>query len=101
MQRPLDEVLKSQDEMLVRRDKYSSHVDLQVVRREFEKHLSQIETWLKERSEISVLRIEYHDVLLQPRSIADTISGFLKIHLDVEAMAHQVEPSLYRNRIRS
>jgi len=101
MHRPLDEVLKSQDEMLVRRDKYNSRTDLQVVRRAFEKHLSQVETWLKERPEISVLRIQYHDVLRQPRSIADAISNFLKIHLDVEAMAHQVEPSLYRNRTTS
>lgn len=101
MQRPLDEVLKSQDEMLVRRDKYSSDTDLQAVRRAFEKHLSQVETWLKGRSEISVLRIQYHDVLRQPRSIAETILDFLKIHLDVEAMARQVEPSLYRNRTMS
>ena len=101
MQRPLDEVLKSQDEMLARRDKYSSDTDLQVVRRAFEKHLSQVETWLKGRPEISVLRIQYHDVLRQPHSIAETIVGFLKIHLDVEAMAHQVEPNLYRNRTTS
>jgi len=98
MQRPLDEVLKSQDEMLIRRDKYSRHTDLDVVRRAFEKHLSQVDTWLKGRPEISVLRIQYHDVLREPRSIAEMVVDFLKIHLNVEAMAHQIEPSLYRNR---
>jgi hypothetical protein len=78
MQRPLPEVLKSQDEMLVRRGKYNGATDLKAVAQAFEKHLSQIETWLTGRTDISVLRVNYHDVLRAPHSTAETIAAFLK-----------------------
>jgi Sulfotransferase domain len=98
MQRPLVEVLKSQDEMLVRRGKYNGATDLKAVAQAFEKHLSQIETWLASRPDVSILRVPYHEVLRDPRSVAETISGFLKVPLDVGGMTGQVDTKLYRNR---
>ena len=98
MQRPLLEVLKSQDEMLVRRGKYNGSADLSVIGKAFERHLAQLETWLTGRPDIAVLKLQYHDVLRGPRATAETIASFLNTSMDIEAMASQVDANLYRNR---
>jgi hypothetical protein len=97
MERPLPEVLASQDEMLKRRGKTQS-VSHEALTSAFREHMQTIVSWLERRSEIPLCRMGYRKVLRDPPSCAETIRDFLNIDLNVAAMAQQVDPSLYRNR---
>ncbi|HLW88670.1 MAG TPA: sulfotransferase domain-containing protein [Terriglobales bacterium] len=96
MQRSLAEVLASQDEMLRRRGS-SDVVDHDAMAAAFEAHLQQVNSWLR-RKDIPVCPLRYRNVLQDPPRSAQTVTDFLSLDLNVEAMAQQVDLSLYRNR---
>ncbi|MFN2254716.1 MAG: sulfotransferase domain-containing protein, partial [Candidatus Promineifilaceae bacterium] len=64
----------------------------------FEKHVSQVESWLREQPNIQVLYEHYSDILADPEKEARRINDFLGGRLQVERMAEAVDPDLYRNR---
>jgi hypothetical protein len=97
MERPLPEVLASQDEMLRRRGQ-SDFVSHEVMTRAFQKHVSEVADWLMKRTDVPVHRVGYRRLIREPIENAEAIKGFLGIDLDVDAMAQEVDPSLYRNR---
>jgi sulfotransferase family protein len=97
MERPLEEVLASQDAMLKRRGSEQS-VDADLLTSAFRNHMKEVVAWLTRREEIPVCRVGYRKVLAEPMECARTIGDFLDLNLDVESMAQQVDPSLYRNR---
>jgi hypothetical protein len=70
MQRPLPEVLKSQNK------------------------------WLAGKANTKVSRVHYHRVLREPKAVAEEVAAFLNVPLDIEAMVRQVDGSLYRNRMK-
>jgi hypothetical protein len=97
MQRPMPEVLASQDQMLRRRENLRQS-DPAVIAAAFEKHLKEVYAWLEGKAYIKAIRIDYHDALAKPLEIGRQLSEFLGISLDLEAMRSQVDSSLYRNR---
>ena len=97
MERPLREVLASQDEMLMRRGS-TDLVDHALLTQAFHAHMQQVISWLELRKEIPVCRMGFRKVLSDPSSCAQTICDFLEVNLNREAMARAVEISLYRNR---
>ena len=100
MQRPLPEVLKSQDEMLRRRGNESQVTDTSVLEEAFQRHLIEVNNWLAAKGNMHVLRVHYHRVLREPKAVAMEVSAFLGAALDIEAMAQRVDGSLYRNRMK-
>src|SRR6266567_2295775 len=66
MQRPLPEVLASQDEMLRRRGTYKEGANPKVISAAFEKHLREVYAWLEGKSYVKALRVQYHEVLSKP-----------------------------------
>jgi hypothetical protein len=98
MQRPLPEVLASQDHMLKRRGTYRDGIDPTIIAAAFEKHLREVNAWFEGKPYVKVSRVPYHEVLDDPASVAQNLADFLEIKLDVDAMIHEVDPSLYRNR---
>jgi hypothetical protein len=100
MQRPLPEVLASQDQMLRRRGTYKEGVNPAAISAAFEKHLREVYVWLDGKPYVKSLRVQYLELLSKPKEIAQQLSQFLGIALDVEAMTQQVDASLYRNRSR-
>jgi len=98
MQRPLPEVMASQDEMLRRRGNFNPSEDNTVVTRAFQDHLSDVYAWLNSKPYVKVLRVQYHGVLREPMETAEAVTAFLQLPLDVEAMARQVDGTLYRQR---
>ena len=100
MQRPLPEVLKSQDEMLRRRGNADSITDTSAIEEAFQRHLIEVNKWLASRVNTEVYRVNYHRVLREPKIVAEEIAAFLKVPLDVDAMVQQVDGSLYRNRMK-
>jgi hypothetical protein len=98
MQRPLPEVLASQDEMMRRRGTYKEGANLAVIGAAFEKHLREVYAWLDSKPYVKSVRIAYHDALSQPELVSRHIAEFLGIPLNVSGMTGQVDSSLYRNR---
>lgn len=100
MQRPMPEVLASQDEMLRRRGAYKEGVNPAAITAAFEKHLREIDAWLDGKPYVRSLRLPYHDVLKDPMNVSDKLAEFLNTPLNMDAMCEQVDASLYRNRAR-
>jgi len=100
MQRPLPEILKSQDEMLRRRGDASSRMrDTSVIEQAFQRHLVKVNHWLAGRPNIMVTFVDYHRLLSEPKTVAERVAAFLEMPLDITAMVAQVDLNLYRNRI--
>ncbi|MGA3213289.1 MAG: hypothetical protein ABSD20_18450, partial [Terriglobales bacterium] len=101
MERPLPEILASQDEMLKRRGSHDT-VDHKLLTSAFRDHMREVVAWLEQREDIAVCRMGYRRVLSDPIACAQSIRDFLGLDpsliLDAEAMALAVDPSLYRNR---
>src|SRR3981081_1535412 len=53
MQRPLPEVLKSQDEMLRRRGNADSNADTSAIEEAFQRHLIEVNKWLASRADVN------------------------------------------------
>jgi hypothetical protein len=100
MQRPLPEVLKSQEEMLRRRRTLEGGGDNSAIEEAFQRHLIEVNRWLAGKTNVKVLRVHYHRVLREPGAVAKEVHEFLQAPLDVEAMARQVDANLYRNRMK-
>jgi hypothetical protein len=100
MQRPLPEVLTSQDQMLRRRGTFKEGANPAVISAAFEKHLRDVYAWLDGKPYVKALRVPYHEALNQPEDVAERLAKFLELPLNVEAMAQQVDASLYRNRAK-
>jgi hypothetical protein len=98
MQRPLQEVLASQDQMLRRRGTYKEGANPAAMAVAFERHLREVYAWLEGRPYVKSMRVAYHDALEHPEEVSRRIAEFLGISLNVEGMIQQVDASLYRNR---
>ncbi len=100
MQRPMPEVLKSQDEMLKRRGTWEPGGNSTAMGELFQRHLIEVNRFLSAKPNTSVYRIHYHRILREPQLVAEEVVAFLGLPLDVNAMAAQVDGSLYRNRMK-
>jgi hypothetical protein len=100
MQRPMAEVLKSQEEMLKRRGTYDSGGSAAAIEQVFQRHLIEVDKWLAAKRNATVLRVPYQRVLREPLAVAEEVAAFLGVALDIKAMVGQVDGSLYRNRMR-
>jgi len=98
MQRPLPEVLASQDEMMRRRGTFKEGANPAAMAAAFEKHLREVYAWLENKPGVKSIRVPYHDALKQTEEISRNIAEFLGLPLDIGAMIQQVDASLYRNR---
>ena len=100
IKRNLEEVITSQNAMLERRVKPKSPVRYTKLIEIFQKHLIDIEKWLKEHKQMDVLDINYPDVLKQPMEMSYKIQQLLSTAclVDVEKMAAVVDRNLYRQR---
>ena len=89
-ERDLDEVVQSQQRM--RPD--ASGWDWREL---LSKELQRLKGWLARQS-WPILRVPHRQLMQDPATVAAQIQVFLQRSLDLEAMAAQVDPSLYRNR---
>jgi hypothetical protein len=96
--RPLTEVMASQDQMLRRRGTFKDDADPAAITAAFEKHLHEVYAWMDSKPHVKALRVAYHDALRDPKDVGERLAEFLGIELNQEAMARQVDASLYRNR---
>ncbi len=97
IQRPLDEVLRSQA-MMLNRNGQNSAGDDPALQLHFERHLRAVDAWVEQHSNISRLTLAYAEVIADPRRTAERLSEFLRTDLNLERMAGIVDPALYRQR---
>ncbi len=98
MERPLAEVVASQAEMIRRRGSSGAALPESALIAALKMHLNQVNAWLTQRQEIPVLRVPYHDVVSDAKGTAERVGRFLERELNLDAMASQVDPALYRQR---
>ncbi|MCC7261057.1 MAG: sulfotransferase domain-containing protein [Candidatus Latescibacteria bacterium] len=98
MQRHLDEVLASQQQMLVRRGRADGGAADAELKRLFQRHLDEVGKWLAERPNFAVLYLSYNEVLAQPAPKIEELVRFLGGGLDAAKMAAVVDQRLYRQR---
>src|ERR1022692_1147956 len=77
MQRPLPEVVASQAEMIRRLGTTGAALPPAALIAGLGAHLNQVNSWLKDKANISVCRVEHHDLMQDPLRISETIQQFL------------------------
>ena len=97
MRRPLEEVLASQNKMLVNRGEDNPASD-QEMRRIYVEHLEQLAQLRARHKTMEWLEIDYRAFIDDPQGQARIVSEFLGGGHDVEKMASVVDKKLYRNR---
>ncbi len=99
MRRDLEEVIASQNKMLVRRNEpVGSREDDEKMIRRYHMHLRKTEFLLEEEPNFEHIDVLYTDALDRPRECAKRICGFIGMKLDVDKMVGVVDRALYRNR---
>ncbi len=99
VRRDLEEVLASQDRMLVRRGvQPGGPAENSEIARVFRRHLQQTEAWLSGRPGFRTLYAEHRLILADPAREAARVNTFLDNRLDEAAMATSIDPTLYRQR---
>lgn len=98
MRRDLNEVMASQNKMLLRRGESVDESSNQKMIELYKNHLQKSDFFLKSRPFIEYVDIEYRAAVADPRAQAERVAGFLELDLDVDRMVQAVDPTLYRNR---
>jgi hypothetical protein len=98
MRRHLDEVVASQNKMLVRRGEEADPAGDEAMKKRYGIHLKKVAFFLEEADNFRTLEIDYKDVLEDPRRHAKRVRRFVGRDLDLEKMVAAVDPQLYRNR---
>jgi len=99
MQRPLAEVLASQEVMLHHRGTAKSGADNSVVAAAFEKNLRAVNAWLDSKAYVKTMRVPYHEVLHHGRRRQSETNSSFRNRL--ERGSHDPpDATLYRNRSR-
>ncbi len=97
MQRPLDQILASQAQMLDRSGKAREMQD-GAMKQHFQQHLARLHAWLAKQGNMQVMCCPYPPILESPIQWTEKIQKFLAIDLDVQSMARVAEPSLQRQK---
>jgi hypothetical protein len=78
MQRPLAEVLASQDVILNHRGTAKPGADTSVIAEAFEKNLRAVNAWLDSKTYVKTLRVSYHDMLRDAEDIGQKLAEFFE-----------------------
>ena len=98
-ERDLDEVLDSQERMLLRRHQPATTPERRsMLKAEYLRTLDRVKAMLARRPATELLVIDHSAAISDARTAAARINEFLGGGLDVAKMAAAVEPALHRNR---
>jgi len=97
MERNLNEILASQEKMMVRRGEKKKVSD-QGMKQQFIDHLEEVKFWLADQPNFDVLYLSYTKTISSPRKNVQEVKDFLNKNLDVEKMTKAIKTRLYRNK---
>jgi len=98
MQRPLREIVASQNRMLDNLAQERGSVNEDRLLEAYDIHLAAVRSFLASRTCFSTLDVQYRDVLAEPVREALRIASFLGRDLDTANMRRAVEPQLHRSK---
>jgi hypothetical protein len=98
MERNLQEVIASQNKMLVARGEASAESSDAALAGMYREHLDRVRRLLERRACFDAVYVTYSDVVKNPRTEAKRVSAFLDGRVSAEKMATAVDEQLYRNR---
>lgn len=98
MLRNLDEILASQRKMANRLTPGEDSIKDSILKQKYSMHLEEVQKWQEQNENISVMYPDYAEVIRHPVSVAEGISKFLDINLNILEMAKVIDNSLYRQR---
>jgi len=96
MERDLDEMLRSQEKMLVRLGRTPAPADK--MKQSYKIHLERLHTWMGNQSHMEVLLVHYNDLMRNPKEQTQRVNVFLGGALNLDRMLSVVDLNLYRNR---
>ncbi len=96
MRRDLDEMLRSQEKMLLRLDRTPAPADK--MKQAYELHLERLFAWLEKQSHLTTMFVNYGELMATPEPIATEVNQFLNGRANIAEMMACVDPALYRNR---
>jgi predicted AlkP superfamily phosphohydrolase/phosphomutase/tetratricopeptide (TPR) repeat protein len=99
-ERDLDEVLDSQERMLIRRkqDIVSTPERRQLLKNEYARTMVRVKAMLARRPDTQVLSVGYRDAVADAAAVSEKVNAFLGGGLDAGKMTASVDPTLHRNR---
>jgi predicted AlkP superfamily phosphohydrolase/phosphomutase/tetratricopeptide (TPR) repeat protein len=99
-ERDTEEVLDSQERMLVRRQqpRATTTERRRMLKEEYLRSLGRMKAMLTQRPDTRLLVIEHSNAISDPFITAEKVNEFLGGALDVAKMAAVIDPNLYRNR---
>jgi len=97
MRRNLDEVLASQQKMLVRRDEEDESTDGDM-KEMFASHVEEVEGWMRAADHVDVLFVSYNRMQSDSDSQIARVCKFMDADLNSDKMATIIDPTLYRQR---
>jgi predicted AlkP superfamily phosphohydrolase/phosphomutase/tetratricopeptide (TPR) repeat protein len=98
MDRDMEEVIRSQQIMLGKKDDVEKKAYPSMLADTFKKQLEKTNSWLKTHPQFEVMHVGYTDVINNPTEVAENLSLFLDMELDQEEMIKAVDKDLYRNK---
>jgi hypothetical protein len=98
MERDIDEVLQSQEKMLVRLGRPVAPAEQ--MKQSYAIHLERLFKWLPQQSQMKLLKVNYNDLLADPIEGLRAVVEFLDRRPAVDKMLSAIDTSLYRNRAK-
>jgi len=99
MLRHIDEVINSQQQMLIRNNKEGAKNYPTNLVESYRSTLEKARKWGQSRRNVDVLYVNYSDVIEDPRKEAFRVSEFLGGGYDIEGMITAVDKKLYRTKV--
>ncbi len=98
MERNLEEIIESQEKMLIRKGKDPDEVSKEELRAMFKDYKKILKEQISSHPGMEVLYVSYNDIMSHPEPVVDSISAFFDGELEKEAMLKVINEDLYRNR---
>lgn len=98
MKRNINEMMKSQRKMIERQKPEQVNFDSEKMSVIYEKHLNEVEPWVKAQENMDVIFVKYNDLIENAEENSLKVIRFLGRRLDLEKMVAVVDKNLYRNR---
>ena len=99
MLRHIDEVINSQQQMLIRNNKEGAKNYPTNLAESYRKTLEKVRRWNKSRQNVDMLDVNYSDVVEDPYKEALRVADFLRGKVDAEKMMAAVDKKLYRTKV--
>jgi|GEM_PF-897569 tetratricopeptide (TPR) repeat protein len=101
MLRDINEILLSQQKMLLQQGKTTKMSYNLGIEAAYKKNLEQVEYWNEKNHNVELLYVSYREVIETPKLAVQKVCDFLSGEFDTEKMAQAVDKLLYRQKTKT